>query len=119
MALRDELAVVRRSVADAESAVAAIRRCAADARLVGRLEADVRRLREDVDDLEAGLGPAEAEAAPPQRVGGGIPGDAGLVAEPIPLPPADYPMERLEDCDDEGLGVSWHSSGVRHDRGRR
>jgi hypothetical protein len=92
MTLQDEIAVVRRALNDVESAMRPLRERRAASRLVGRLEGDLRRAREDLDDLTAEAGPV-----PVQPLGD---------YQPVPVPPRSTGPDYDPECDDEGLSGS-------------
>jgi hypothetical protein len=82
---RDELVAARRAVEEAARHVRAIRMYATTSRLAGRLETDVRRVMEDLDDLtaEEGAGPTVAVASRPGFSPAPAAGPAGPPAEPV------------------------------------
>src|SRR4051812_13577385 len=98
MSLQDEISAVRRGLDDVEAAMRPLRERSAASRLVGRLEGDLRRAREDLDDLAAEAGPAPAQSF----------GDY----EPVPVPPRSTDPEYDPECDDEGLSGSRFSSAT-------
>lgn len=92
MSLQDEISAVRRGLDDVETAMRPLRERRAASRLVGRLEGDLRRAREDLDDLAAEAGPVPAQPA----------GDF----TPVPVPPRSTGPDYDPECDDEGLSGS-------------
>jgi hypothetical protein len=96
MSLQDEISAVRRGLDDVEVAMRPLRERSAASRLVRRLEGDLRRAREDLDDLAAEAGPVPAQPI----------GDY----EPVPVPPRSTDPEYDPECDDEGLSGSRFSS---------
>jgi hypothetical protein len=92
MSLQDEIAAVRRGLDDVERAMRPLRERSAASRLVGRLDGDLRRTREDLDDLAAEAGP--------------VPFQATADYEPIPVPPRTSGPDYDPACDDEGLSGS-------------
>jgi hypothetical protein len=107
MTLQDEIIAVRRALDDVERVMRPLRERSAASRLVGRLEGDLRRTREDLDDLSAEAGPLT-----PQQ-----PRDY----EPVPVPPRSTDAGYDPDCDDEGVSGSrlGAASGVGSGRPRR
>jgi hypothetical protein len=110
MTLRDEIADVRRGLKEVERAMRPLRERRAASRLVNRLDGDVRRAHEDLDDLDA-------EA-------GSVPAQQAADYEPVPVPPRSNDPDYNPECDDEGLSGSRHrtpgavgSTTIR--RGRR
>ena len=95
MSLQDEIAAVRRGLDDVERVMRPLRERSAASRLVGRLDSDLRRTREDLDDLAT----EAAEAGP-------VPSQARADYEPIPLPPRSTASDYDPACDDEGLSGS-------------
>src|SRR3954453_3688307 len=96
MSLQDEISAVRRGLDDVESAMRPLRERSAASRLVRRLEGDLRRAREDLDDLADEAGPVPAQPV----------GDY----EPVPVPPPNPGPDFAPECDDEGLSGSRFSS---------
>ncbi len=92
MSLQDEISAVRRGLDDVEAAMRPLRERSAASRLVRRLEGDLRRAREDLDDLAAEAGPVPAQSF----------GDY----EPVPVPPRSSEPDYDPECDDEGLSGS-------------
>jgi hypothetical protein len=92
MSLQDEICAVRRGLDDVETAMRPLRERSAASRLVRRLEGDLRRAREDLDDLAAEAGPVPAQPA----------GDY----TPVPVPPRSTDLDYDPECDDEGLSGS-------------
>jgi hypothetical protein len=97
MQMQQELARLRQTLHDVERALAPLRARPASQRLVRRLESDLRRMQEDVDDLAL-----EAVAAAPTR-----PPLPGL--QPIPVPPREPLATYQPDCEDEGL-AGWRAA---------
>jgi hypothetical protein len=97
MTLHDELGDVRRALEELNRALRPLRERPASRRLVHRLDGDLRRMQEDVDDLAA-----EEHSA-----------DGGLVPQardfvPILMPPRDLDAAYDPECEDEGL-AGWRS----------
>jgi hypothetical protein len=97
MTLHDELADVRRALEELNRALRPLRERPASRRLVHRLDGDLRRMQEDVDDLAAEdhsvtdiLVPAARDFAP------------------IPMPPRDLETVYDPECEDEGL-AGWRT----------
>lgn len=104
--LPDELRAARRAVEQAQVHVRSLREQAAGSRVAGRLETDVRRVVEDLDDLAAETG-ADAEDGIDRAFARGPHSDV----DPVPVPSSrrDEP-EFQPECDDEGLGGGWHAT---------
>src|SRR3954447_10079797 len=98
MSLQDEISAVRRGLDDVEVAMRPLRERGAASRLVRRLEGDLRRAREDLDDLAGEAGPVPAQPV----------GDY----EPVPVPPRNTGPDYDPECDDEGLSGSRFSSAA-------
>ncbi len=62
MTLRHEVTSIRSALADIERSVRALRHVCENSRAVNRLEADVRRVVEDLEDIDPG-GLAEGQPA--------------------------------------------------------
>jgi hypothetical protein len=92
MTLQDEIAAVRHGLDEVERAMRPLRERSAASRLVTRLDGDLRRAHEDLDDLAAEAGPATAH--PVQDF------------EPVLVPPRTSEPDYDPDCDDEGLSGS-------------
>lgn len=109
MDLEAEIAVLRRSLAGVNDALRPLRERPATRRLVQRLDADVRRMQEDVDDLAAD-GPSDGARAVPRA----------RDFEPIGVPPRDPATGYDPECEDEGI-AGWRSPVVPHppEAGRR
>jgi hypothetical protein len=112
---RDELVAARRAVEEAARHVRAIRMYASTSRLAGRLEADVRRVMEDLDDLtaEAGSAPAPAPAVAVANRPGFRPAGRGATSDsrpPVPVPDRSAESDFHPECDDEGVGGGWRST---------
>jgi hypothetical protein len=107
MSLQDEISAVRRCLNDVEQAMRPLRERSAASRLVGRLEGDLRRAREDLDDLADEAGPVPVQPA----------GDY----TPVPVPPRSTDPDYDPECDDEGLSGSRLAAapGAAADRPRR
>jgi hypothetical protein len=97
MTLHDELADVRRALEELNRVLRPLRERPASRRLVQRLDGDLRRMQEDVDDLAA-------EA----RSGTDVLVPAARDFTPIPVPPRDLEMAYDPECEDEGL-AGWSS----------
>src|SRR3954470_10196566 len=98
MSLQDEISAVRRGLDDVESAMRPLRERSAASRLVRRLEGDLRRAREDLDDLAAEAGPVPAQSV--------------IDYEPVPVPPRSTDPDYDPECDDEGLSGSRFASAA-------
>lgn len=92
MTLHDELDDVRRALEELNRALRPLRERPASRRLVHRLDGDLRRMQEDVDDLAAEEHPATDALVPPARD-----------FAPIPVPPRDLEAAYDPECEDEGL----------------
>src|SRR5438067_1236350 len=62
MTLHDEIAAVRRGLDEVERTMRPLRERSAASRLVFRLDGDLRRAHEDLDDLAAEAGPVPAQS---------------------------------------------------------
>ena len=100
MDLQDELDALRRALDEVNTALKPLRTRPASSRLVRRLEADLSRMHEDVDDLNADVLPATKGAVPAARD-----------FEPIPVPPRDEIVTYDPEAEDEGL-AGWRSPVV-------
>jgi hypothetical protein len=100
MTLQEELGDLRRALDEVTRALQPLRERSVSSRLVRRLEADLRRMQEDVDDLAADAGSSVAPAIPQVRD-----------FEPIPVPPRDPAVAYDPDSEDEGL-AGWRSPNV-------
>ena len=92
MPMHHELADLRRALTEVDRALRPLRERPGSARLVRRLEGDLRRMQEDVDDL------AVEAAAVTAGTGPVLPGLA-----PIPIPPREPSATYDPECEDEGL----------------
>jgi hypothetical protein len=92
MTLHDEISAVRTGLDEVERAMRPLRERSAASRLVSRLEGDLRRAREDLDDLATEAGPAPTTPAADY--------------EPVLIPPRSSDPDYDPDCDDEGLSGS-------------
>ncbi len=97
MTLHDELDDVRRALDELNRALRPLRERPASRRLVHRLDGDLRRMQEDVDDLAAEEHSADDSLVPAARD-----------FTPIPVPPRDLETAYDPDCEDEGL-AGWRS----------
>jgi hypothetical protein len=97
MTLHDELGDVRHALEMLDHALRPLRERPASRRLMHRLDGDLRRMQEDVDDLAASEHAATDGLVPPAR---------DFV--PIPVPPRDLDVAYDPDCEDEGL-AGWRS----------
>ena len=97
MTLHDELADVRSAMEDLNRALRPLRQRPASRRLVQRLDGDLRRMQEDVDDLAA-----------EERSGSDVLVPAARDFIPIPVPPRDLETAYDPECEDEGL-AGWRS----------
>lgn len=97
MDLHDELDALRQALDEVNRALRPLRARPASSRLVHRLDADLRRMQEDVDDLGADVQP------PPN---GSVP--AARDFEPIPVPPRADIVTYDPEAEDEGL-AGWRS----------
>src|SRR4051812_18873026 len=104
MSLQDEISAVRRGLDDVEVAMRPLRERSAASRLVRRLEGDLRRAREDLDDLAAEAGPVPAQSV--------------IDYEPVPVPPRSTDPDYDPECDDEGLSGSRFSPAPSSSSGR-
>ncbi|WP_239336350.1 hypothetical protein [Frankia sp. CiP3] len=116
--LRDELLAVLRAVQEAQRHVHHVRCHAPSSRMAGRLEADVRRVLEDIDDLEAetmtrsganGLDPAGTADGPA----------CSTRYEPVFVPARQGEPEFQPECDDEGVAGGWQRHRTVSPRRRR
>ncbi len=105
MHMQHELADLRRALIEVDRALRPLRERPGSARLVRRLEGDLRRMQEDVDDLAL-----EAAAV----TGGGGPVLPGL--QPIPIPPREPSAAYDPECEDEGL-AGWRNPVSTQTRG--
>jgi hypothetical protein len=129
--LRDELRAARRALEEVQVHVRSLRSWAAGSRLASRLESDVRRVVEDLDDLDAetgargtaaGAGPAGPRWTPypDAHSSGARPAPAPIpAAVPVPVPSRHGEPEFQPECDDEGLGGGWQADATTPDAGRR
>src|SRR4051812_33846309 len=92
MSLHDEIAAVRRGLDEIERAMRPLRERSAASRLVLRLDGDLRRAHEDLDDLAAEVGP--------------VPSQPVADYEPVLIPPRSTEPDYDPECDDEGLSGS-------------
>ncbi|MGF7235997.1 MAG: hypothetical protein ACQSGP_13700 [Frankia sp.] len=124
----DELRAARQAVEQAQSHVRTLRAQSGGSRVAGRLEVDVRRVVEDLDDLAAETGALGTGALGTGALGTGdrargtAPG-FGLRhrdVEPVPVPASrrDEP-EFQPECDDEGVGGGWHADPPTNETSRR
>jgi hypothetical protein len=90
MTFAEDATTIRRAVTQAERAAVGLR-TTADRRLVTRLEADLRRVREDLDDLVATAEQSPATVTP------------ATVLEPVP-DTGPEPVAVDDEREDEGLG---------------
>jgi hypothetical protein len=97
MTLHDELGDVRRALLELDLALRPLRERPASRRLVRRLDGDLRRMQEDVDDLAAEEHPATDRLVPAAR---------DFV--PVPMPPRDLDAAYDPECEDEGL-AGWRN----------
>jgi hypothetical protein len=97
MTLHDELGDVRLALEELERALRPLRERPASRRLVARLDGDLRRMQEDVDDLGAEEHSATNVLVPTARD-----------FTPISVPPRDLDLAYDPDCEDEGL-AGWRS----------
>jgi hypothetical protein len=97
MDLQGEIDELRRALAEVNRALRPLRERPASGRLVRRLEADLRRMQEDVDDLSLDAQPAAGGLLPPLRD-----------FEPIPMPPREDFVTYDPEAEDEGL-AGWRS----------
>jgi hypothetical protein len=97
MTLHDELADVRRALAELDRALRPLRTRPASRRLVQRLDGDLRRMQEDVDDLAAD-----------ELSGTDVLVPAARDFAPIPVPPRDLETAYDPECEDEGL-AGWRT----------
>ena len=97
MTLHDELGDVRRVLEELNRALRPLRERPASRRLVQRLDGDLRRMQEDVDDLAA-----------EERSGSDVLVPAARDFIPIPVPPRDLETAYDPECEDEGL-AGWRS----------
>jgi hypothetical protein len=97
MQMQEELAELRQALAGVNRALRPLRERPASQRLVRRLEADLRRMQEDVDDLAL-----EAVAVT------GVATPAVTDMQPIPIPPRDPVTTYDPECEDEGL-AGWRT----------
>jgi hypothetical protein len=97
VALHDELGEVRLALEKLDRALRPLRERPASRRLMHRLDGDLRRMREDVEDLSSEEHYATDGLVPPAR---------DFV--PIPMPPRDLDAAYDPDCEDEGL-AGWRS----------
>jgi hypothetical protein len=97
MTLHDELADVRRALEELNRALRPLRERPASRRLVQRLDGDLRRMQEDLDDLAADERPATDVSVPSVRD-----------FTPVPVPPRDLEMAYDPESEDEGL-AGWRS----------
>ena len=97
MTLNDELGDVRRALEELNRALRPLRERPASRRLVQRLDGDLRRMQEDVDDLAAEEHSATDGLVPQARD-----------FAPIPVPPRDLDAAYDPECEDEGL-AGWRS----------
>jgi hypothetical protein len=98
MTLHDELAAVRRALAELDRTLHPLRARPASRRLVQRLDGDLRRMQEDVDDLAA-----------EERSRSGVLVPAARDFAPIPVPPRDLETAYDPQCEDEGL-AGWRTA---------
>jgi len=101
-----ELQSIRAAMSSVERAVGSLLARCEDSTGLRRLSHDVRRVLEDLDDLdplvERSPQPSPAASAPPATPETRPPGVPQATAEPA-LTEA-VPIARLEECEDEGLG---------------
>jgi hypothetical protein len=95
--LQGEIDELRRALAEVNLALRPLRERPSSGRLVRRLEADLRRMQEDVDDLSLDAQPPAGGLLPPLRD-----------FEPIPVPPRDDFVTYDPEAEDEGL-AGWRS----------
>ena len=100
MNLQDELDGLRRALDEVNRALRPLRERPASSRLVRRLEADLRRMQEDVDDLNVDAQQAAAGSVPLARD-----------FEPVPIPPRDDAVAYDPEAEDEGL-AGWRNPVV-------
>ncbi|WP_322766638.1 hypothetical protein [Frankia sp. Cr1] len=119
--LQDELLAITRAVAEAQRHVRCVRRHAPSSRLAGRLEADVRRVLEDLDDLGAETlsrsetsGLADADTA-----GTSACSVYSAGSEPVFVPARQGEPEFQPECDDEGVAGGWQRGRSVSPRRRR
>jgi hypothetical protein len=118
--VRAELLAVRRAVEEAQRHVRTLRAHPVNTRLTGRLEADVRRVGEVVEDLEDLAGetlPAGADRTDRQRRRRRA--QDGVEDAPVPVPSRWGEPEFTPERDDEGVGGGWQDATSRHGSGRR
>lgn len=97
MDLQGEIDDVRRALAEVNRALRPLRERPSSGRLVRRLEADLRRMQEDVDDLSLDARSPAGGSFPPSRD-----------FEPIPIPPREDFVAYDPEAEDEGL-AGWRS----------
>ncbi|WP_322759751.1 hypothetical protein [Frankia sp. Cr2] len=129
--LRDELLAITRAVAEAQRHVRCVRRHAPSSRLASRLEVDVRRVLEDLDDLGAETLSRSETSGPADAGTADGPAEAGTVGtstcsvyseghEPVFVPARQGEPEFQPECDDEGVAGGWQRRRtVSPRRGRR
>ena len=97
MQMQQELTDLRTALLGVNRALRPLRERPASQRLVRRLEADLRRMQEDVDDLAQ-----EATAVT------GLTSVSDRDLQPIPIPPRDPGSVYDPECEDEGL-AGWRA----------
>jgi hypothetical protein len=115
--LTDELRLARRAVEQAQAHVRTLREQASGSRVAGRLETDVRRVVEDLDDLAAETGISAGAVFGHRGTGKGV-GRSDVEQVPLPSSRRDVP-EFQPECDDEGVGGGWHASLPTNETTRR
>jgi hypothetical protein len=116
-AIRAELLAVRRAVEEAQQHVRTLRAHPVNTRLAGRLEADVRRVVEDIDDLAEETLLVGADRTDYQRRWRWSQDEAA--DPPVPVPARWGEPEFTPECDDEGVGGGWQEATSRSGSGRR
>ncbi len=113
--LRSELFAVTTAVQEAQRHIRRLRTHAPNSRAADRLETDVRRVMEDIDDLAAEtVVPAESGSSDKPHIGA-----AGECSEPVFVPARHGEPEFQPECDDEGVAGGWQRYRTMSPRRRR
>ncbi|WP_250279312.1 hypothetical protein [Frankia sp. Cppng1_Ct_nod] len=109
--LQDELLAVSRAVTEAQRHIQHLRMHAASSRVARRLEADVRRVMEDIDDLatetSSGSGSGNSDRGENDALAGSSCKVCSACNEPVFVPARQGEPEFQPECDDEGVAGGW------------